>query len=93
MRKRSYAHKPAHLHICVYTCDTRTPLECWCIFKRFFILTICLFSFICVYCVRVYTTYVPGAPRGQKRASNPLELELWVVVNHYVGAGNQTWVI
>lgn len=25
------------------------------------------------------------------RRSNPLELELWVVVSHYVGAGNQIW--
>lgn len=27
---------------------------------------------------------------GQKRASGPLELKLWMVVSQYVGAGNQT---
>jgi hypothetical protein len=29
-----------------------------------------------------------GAHRDWKKVSVPLELELWMVVNHYVGAGN-----
>lgn len=30
--------------------------------------------------------------RGQKKASDTLELELWIVMTCYVGAGNKTWV-
>ena len=30
---------------------------------------------------------------GQKRVSDPLKLELQVVVSHLVGAGNQTQVL
>jgi hypothetical protein len=50
------------------------------------------------FCLHVYqcTTCVPGALgtlRGQKRASAPLELELWVVVGNWVGAVNQTLVL
>lgn len=33
-----------------------------------------------------------GAYRGQKRALNPAELELLMLVSHYMGAGNQTSV-
>jgi hypothetical protein len=33
-----------------------------------------------------YTTDVPGARRGQKKASDPLELELQMVAHHCVGA-------
>lgn len=31
---------------------------------------------------------VPGVHRIQKKAYYPLELELWITVNHYVGAKN-----
>jgi hypothetical protein len=34
------------------------------------------------------STCVPDALGGQKRASNPLELELRMAVSHHVGAGN-----
>jgi hypothetical protein len=34
----------------------------------------------------------PGALRGQQRALDPLELELWMVARCHVGAGNWTWV-
>lgn len=34
---------------------------------------------------------VPGACRGQKRVSDPLELELQMVVSHNAGAGNRPW--
>lgn len=44
-----------------------------------------LFSILCawVFCLHahLYTTGVTGADGGQKRASDPLELELWRVVN------------
>ena len=39
-------------------------------------------------CLR--TMCVPGACGGQKRVSDPLELELQKVVSHRVGAGNGT---
>lgn len=32
-------------------------------------------------------------PWMSDRAFNQLELELWMVVSHYVGAGNLTWVL
>lgn len=34
-------------------------------------------------------TCIPGAHRGQKRASDLLQLELWTVVNHLRGARNK----
>jgi hypothetical protein len=37
--------------------------------------------------------YVSGAHEDQKRASDPLELELQTVVSHHVGSRNQTWVL
>lgn len=38
-------------------------------------------------CAYVYHTY-SGAYWGQRRAPDPLKLELQVVVNYHVGAGN-----
>lgn len=32
---------------------------------------------------------MPGAWGGQKRVSSPLDLELWMVVNHHVCAGTE----
>jgi hypothetical protein len=43
--------------------------------------------FAYIYDVYICATFMPGASRDQKRAS---DLELQTVVNHYVGAGNQT---
>lgn len=34
-------------------------------------------------------TSVPAAYRGQKRVSDLLELQLQMIMNHHVGAGNQ----
>jgi hypothetical protein len=31
--------------------------------------------------------------RGHKKALNPLDMELWSVVSHYVGVRNQTLVL
>lgn len=39
----------------------------------------------------VCTMYVFGAGGGQRRASDPLELELCGVARSHVGAGNQAW--
>ena len=36
---------------------------------------------------------VPGAFGGQKKASDPLELELWMFINHHIGVGNKTQVL
>ena len=43
-----------------------------------------LYIYMCV--------YLPVAHGVQKRALDPLELELQMVVSHHVGAENQTWV-
>lgn len=29
---------------------------------------------------------------GQKKAWDPIEVELWLVVSYYVGAGSKPWV-
>ena len=44
-------------------------------------------------CLVPHTTSMFSAVRGQKRASDRLELELQVVVNHNMGAGNGIWVL
>lgn len=33
---------------------------------------------------------VPGTGRDHKRALNPFKPELWIIVSHHVGSGNQT---
>ena len=43
----------------------------------------------CIYMYQVCAC----CPQGQKRASNPLELGLQIVVNCHVGAGNRTLVL
>jgi hypothetical protein len=35
----------------------------------------------------------PVSRGGQKRALDPQELELQMVVSHHVGVGEQTWVL
>lgn len=52
----------------------------------FFILCVCVF---CLY-VCLCSMLLFGSPRGQKRAQDRLELELWVVVSLHLGAGNET---
>jgi len=39
-------------------------------------------------CVPARVCIYAGAQRGQKRASDPLKLELQVIASHHVGAGN-----
>ena len=48
-----------------------------------------------VFCPRVYlcTTRVPDAFGGQKRALDPWEMGLPVVVSLHMGAMSQTWVL
>lgn len=47
---------------------------------------------ILLVCVCVYHMHT-CCPWMSERASNQLELELWMVVRYYVGAGNLTWVL
>lgn len=47
--------------------------------------------YICIY-IRMQNSCVSGAQRGKKRASDPLELELHIVVSHHEGSGNQSGV-
>lgn len=44
-------------------------------------------SFACMYVM--CTLYVPGAYRGQKRASDPLDIKSWMVLRHSVDYGNR----
>ena len=44
-------------------------------------------------CMYVRTMCVPGTHRAQKNVLDPLEVELQMVLSHYVGVGNQTWVL
>ena len=44
----------------------------------------------CFACMYICTLYAYRVHRDQKRGSDPLELELQMVVGHHVGAGNQT---
>ena len=46
----------------------------------------------CIACMYVRTP-VSCSAYGQKRASDPLELELWMVVSRHMGAGNQTQIL
>jgi hypothetical protein len=48
-------------------------------------------SFACM-CVCV-PHVCPVSRGGQKRALDPQELELQMVVSHHVGVGEQTWVL
>lgn len=59
-------------------------------FTRFihFILGVGVLLHICL-----CTVCVLGAHRGHKRALDQKELELWMIVNYHVYAGNQTWVL
>jgi hypothetical protein len=36
---------------------------------------------------------VPLVCRSPKRALDPLELELQIVLSHHVGSGHRTWVL
>ena len=53
---------------------------------------LCLFFFVCAYVNVVYvcslSVYVCSVQGGQKRASDPLTLELESAVSHHRGAGN-----
>jgi hypothetical protein len=49
----------------------------------------CYGCFVCVYCV----PHLSNAHRGQKRTSDPLELEFQKVVSCYIEAGTQIQVL
>lgn len=48
---------------------------------------------VCLGCMYICVSCVCLVSEDQRRASDPLDLELHVVVSHYVGAGNQTQVL
>ena len=52
-----------------------------------------LFIFILHVCLVCMYTHECNTLRGQKRALNPLDLELRMVVSCHVGSGNGTWVL
>lgn len=69
---------------------------------RTFILLKCIFRFIncIIYVIKIFACMYVRIPCkckntyiGQKRALNPLELKLWVAVNHHMGTGNQACVL
>lgn len=62
----------------------------YCVGRFIFILIVCIW----VFPLQVYlcTNFMPGALRGQKRASDSQELELQIVESHHMCAGNWTWL-
>lgn len=48
-----------------------------------------------MFCLHVCkcTVYMPGSLGGQMKASDPWNLELWMVLSRHVGAINQAWVL
>lgn len=57
------------------------------IFIRYIHFILCVSpTYVCV-CTPCACTL--GAHRSQKRLLDPLELRLWMIVNHHVGAKNQ----
>lgn len=46
-----------------------------------------------MYACSPHDSLVPSEVRGQKRASDPLKWELWVVVSCHVGSANGTQVL
>lgn len=43
--------------------------------------------------IYVSTLYVPGAQGSKKKATDSVKLELWMVVNPCVGAGDRSLVL
>lgn len=37
--------------------------------------------------------YAPDAGKGQKGAHDLLQVELWMLGSHHVGAGHQIWIL
>lgn len=44
---------------------------------------------LCMIHVHMYTKCMLGAYEVQKKVPYPLEIELWVAVNHHVGVGTE----
>ena len=55
----------------------------------FYLKTLCVWLF----CLHLCTMCISGTHSDQKRTLNGLELEIQKIINHHVGAGNQTWVL
>ena len=48
-------------------------------------------EYVCIYACMCITS-VHGVHRGQKKVSDPMGLELQMVVSHHMVTGNGTWV-
>lgn len=70
-------------YMCVHVEDRHW---CWCL-PFAFVVNLCIWVF---FLLCICTNCVSGAFRGQKRASNHPELELLVISNHNIDAGNWT---
>lgn len=46
-----------------------------------------------MFCLQLCIIYVSGVHGGKRKVLDPLELELWTIVNHYVGTENLTQVL
>lgn len=67
-------------------------------FKIFLRINLSLCVFMCILCVHFACMYawapaMSGDWRAQKMVSEPLQLELWTVVNQHIGDGTRTWVL
>jgi hypothetical protein len=60
---------------------------------RFFFNFMCMFCLYTCMCLCMCTVCVPATFRGQKRAPDVLQLELWMVVGCQGGAKNQTRIL
>ena len=76
-------------HSCVLMCICVCMCACFCACVCDKVRTV---PFLCVWmlCLHVCLRVVgmPGDHRAQKRMSDPLELKLYAIVSHSVGAGN-----
>lgn len=92
--QRSETSLGSWLNLYQQTCywhDSKEKKNSWfevvCSIKILFYMYGCFFSLdVCVLCV-------PSTSRGQRRTLDLIELELWIVVSHCVGTGNQDWIL
>jgi hypothetical protein len=83
--------------VCVCLIETNTVRNGFhCANKNIMLIKMYYYHFMCMAVlaasVSMYHMH-SGVPRDQSRTSYPLELELWTLVSHYVGTGDQTQVL
>lgn len=84
-----HMYRQACTHTWTYPCEhahTTIPTQT---FKLFLFTHSCA----CTHWVYVYQVYAGATHRGQRWVLDPLELKLWGVVNHHLGAGDQMWIL